>query len=71
MTAIQPDAESEADSHQISIRVPKPLWKRVEAAMSYEGISSFGQFARSALTHHVRTIEDRSKGKKTGDSRAP
>lgn len=50
-------------SFQTSVRVPLPLWTRVQEAMAYEGIRSFAQFNLSALTHHVRTIEERKAQK--------
>lgn len=43
--------------HRYTISLPKPLDERIQRAMALEGISSFADFARSALTHRCRTIE--------------
>lgn len=43
--------------HRYTIGLPSPLDARVKQAMILEGVSSFADFARSALTHRCRTIE--------------
>ena len=43
--------------HRYTISLPTALDERTRRAMILEGVSSFADFARSALTHRCRAIE--------------
>ena len=57
--AKKPLGKKLAGSHQISIRVPGPLWEECRSAMAYEGVRTFAQYAVSGLTRHVRASKER------------
>ncbi len=54
-------AKRNPPSVQKPTRIPYRLWLQIKDAMAYEGIRAFSQFNLSALTHHVRTINERRK----------